>query len=155
MCTIHPSGIWPHLVRSPARSPRICRSLRWRGTASRRTAACLKARWVAKPTQQPNSAEKKGAPLWDAWCPGWVALNGKVYDLTEFMDRHPGGPTTILAWAGKDASKLFNDIHKGAVCNLTEGSSQRCQKPYPPVIVPLGTPSDYPFPLPGELLPLE
>eukprot|EP00930_Biecheleria_cincta_P017978 TRINITY_DN14145_c0_g1_i1.p1 TRINITY_DN14145_c0_g1~~TRINITY_DN14145_c0_g1_i1.p1 ORF type:complete len:714 (+),score=146.09 TRINITY_DN14145_c0_g1_i1:670-2811(+) len=43
----------------------------------------------------------------------WVALNGKVYDLTEFMDRHPGGPTTILAWAGKDASKMFNDIHKG------------------------------------------
>eukprot|EP00931_Biecheleriopsis_adriatica_P001294 TRINITY_DN1015_c0_g2_i1.p1 TRINITY_DN1015_c0_g2~~TRINITY_DN1015_c0_g2_i1.p1 ORF type:complete len:735 (-),score=150.99 TRINITY_DN1015_c0_g2_i1:306-2408(-) len=43
----------------------------------------------------------------------WVALNGKVYDLTEFMDRHPGGPTTILAWAGKDASKFFNDIHKG------------------------------------------
>ncbi|CAL1160212.1 unnamed protein product [Cladocopium goreaui] len=43
----------------------------------------------------------------------WVALNGKVYDLTEFMDRHPGGPTTILAWAGKDASKFFNEIHKG------------------------------------------
>ena len=43
----------------------------------------------------------------------WVALNGKVYDLSEFMDRHPGGPTTILAWAGKDASKFFNDIHKG------------------------------------------
>ena len=38
---------------------------------------------------------------------------GKVYDLSEFMDRHPGGPTTILAWAGKDASKFFNDIHKG------------------------------------------
>lgn len=43
----------------------------------------------------------------------WAALNGKVYDLTEFMDRHPGGPTTILAWAGKDASKFFNEIHKG------------------------------------------
>eukprot|EP00439_Symbiodinium_sp_Y106_P050361 s554_g6.t1 len=43
----------------------------------------------------------------------WVSLNGKVYDLSEFMDRHPGGPTTILAWAGKDASKFFNDIHKG------------------------------------------
>ena len=37
----------------------------------------------------------------------------QVYDLSEFMDRHPGGPTTILAWAGKDASKFFNDIHKG------------------------------------------
>ncbi|CAK9033593.1 Cytochrome b5 (CYTB5) [Durusdinium trenchii] len=43
----------------------------------------------------------------------WVALNGKVYDLSEFMDRHPGGPTTIVAWAGKDASKFFNEIHKG------------------------------------------
>ena len=40
-------------------------------------------------------------PLWE------------VYDLSEFMDRHPGGPTTILAWAGKDASKFFNEIHKG------------------------------------------
>ena len=38
---------------------------------------------------------------------------GQVYDLSEFMDRHPGGPTTILSWAGKDASKLFNEIHKG------------------------------------------
>ena len=37
----------------------------------------------------------------------------QVYDLSEFMDRHPGGPTTILAWAGKDASKFFNEIHKG------------------------------------------
>ena len=24
-----------------------------------------------------------------------------------------GGPTTILAWAGKDATKFFNEIHKG------------------------------------------
>ena len=28
----------------------------------------------------------------------------QVYDLSEFMDRHPGGPTTILAWAGKESS---------------------------------------------------
>lgn len=38
---------------------------------------------------------------------GWVALNGKVFDLTEFMDRHPGGPTTILAWAGILATILM------------------------------------------------
>jgi len=43
----------------------------------------------------------------------WVAINGKVYDLTEFADRHPGGPTVILKWAGKDVSKMYNDIHKG------------------------------------------
>mmetsp|Transcript_13636 Transcript_13636/g.27750 ORF Transcript_13636/g.27750 Transcript_13636/m.27750 type:complete len:709 (+) Transcript_13636:48-2174(+) len=43
----------------------------------------------------------------------WVAIEGKVYDLTEFADRHPGGPTTILKSAGKDATKMFKDIHKG------------------------------------------
>jgi len=43
----------------------------------------------------------------------WVAIEGKAYDLTEFMDRHPGGPTTILNSAGKDATKMFKDIHKG------------------------------------------
>ena len=26
---------------------------------------------------------------------------------------YSGGPTTIVAWAGKDASKFFNEIHKG------------------------------------------
>ncbi|CAJ1376297.1 unnamed protein product [Effrenium voratum] len=69
-------------------------------------------------TQTPAAAISKSIPLSEVNrhitphdC--WVALNGKVYDLSEFMDRHPGGPTTILAWAGKDASKFFNDIHKG------------------------------------------
>ncbi|CAK9045542.1 unnamed protein product [Durusdinium trenchii] len=68
--------------------------------------------------QAPHAAITKNFPLSEVnrHCipeDCWVALNGKVYDLTEFMDRHPGGPTTILAWAGKDASKFFNDIHKG------------------------------------------
>lgn len=63
--------------------------------------------------QTPAAAISKGIPLSEVNrhitphdC--WVALNGKVYDLSEFMDRHPGGPTTIL-----DASKFFNEIHKG------------------------------------------
>eukprot|EP00445_Apocalathium_hangoei_P014699 CAMPEP_0203868110 /NCGR_PEP_ID=MMETSP0359-20131031/16919_1 /ASSEMBLY_ACC=CAM_ASM_000338 /TAXON_ID=268821 /ORGANISM="Scrippsiella Hangoei, Strain SHTV-5" /LENGTH=704 /DNA_ID=CAMNT_0050786473 /DNA_START=52 /DNA_END=2166 /DNA_ORIENTATION=- len=43
----------------------------------------------------------------------WVAINGKIYDVTEFADRHPGGPTVLLSHAGKDASKIYNDIHKG------------------------------------------
>ena len=27
----------------------------------------------------------------------------------EFMDRHPGGPTTIVAWAGKDVAWMCLD----------------------------------------------
>eukprot|EP00428_Durinskia_dybowskii_P014997 CAMPEP_0170220062 /NCGR_PEP_ID=MMETSP0116_2-20130129/9720_1 /TAXON_ID=400756 /ORGANISM="Durinskia baltica, Strain CSIRO CS-38" /LENGTH=618 /DNA_ID=CAMNT_0010470743 /DNA_START=75 /DNA_END=1928 /DNA_ORIENTATION=+ len=43
----------------------------------------------------------------------WFAIEGKVFDLTEFVDRHPGGPTTVLKHAGKDVTKMFLDIHKG------------------------------------------
>lgn len=48
----------------------------------------------------------------------WLAINGRVYDLTEFLDRHPGGRSVILQWAGKDASKMFNEIHQPAWLDL-------------------------------------
>ncbi|ODN81596.1 hypothetical protein L202_02008 [Cryptococcus amylolentus CBS 6039] len=41
----------------------------------------------------------------------WVIINGKIYDVTDFMENHPGGPEIILANAGKDASKIFGPIH--------------------------------------------
>lgn len=41
----------------------------------------------------------------------WVAINGKVYDLTEFLTRHPGGAGIILKYAGKNASVIFNKFH--------------------------------------------
>eukprot|EP00928_Gymnodinium_smaydae_P010104 TRINITY_DN1379_c0_g1_i5.p1 TRINITY_DN1379_c0_g1~~TRINITY_DN1379_c0_g1_i5.p1 ORF type:complete len:710 (+),score=135.25 TRINITY_DN1379_c0_g1_i5:63-2192(+) len=68
--------------------------------------------------QAPGAAISKGMPFSEVarHCTPdscWVAINGSVYDLTEFMDRHPGGPTTILSHAGTDCSKLFNEIHKG------------------------------------------
>lgn len=41
----------------------------------------------------------------------WVAINGKVYDLTGFLGRHPGGASIILSYAGKNASTIFNKYH--------------------------------------------
>lgn len=41
----------------------------------------------------------------------WVVINGKVYDLTEFLSRHPGGAKIILKYAGKDALAIFNKYH--------------------------------------------
>lgn len=41
----------------------------------------------------------------------WVAINGQVYDLTEFIKRHPGGPKIIQAYAGKNALAIFNKYH--------------------------------------------
>jgi cytochrome b involved in lipid metabolism len=38
----------------------------------------------------------------------WMAINGKVYDATNFVKDHPGGPA-ILKGCGIDASILFNE----------------------------------------------
>jgi len=44
----------------------------------------------------------------------WVIIHGKVYDLTEWKDRHPGGPFVARLYAGKDASAEFGDFHSKA-----------------------------------------
>lgn len=41
----------------------------------------------------------------------WVVINGTVYDLTRFIDVHPGGPNIIEQNCGKDVSKIFNPLH--------------------------------------------
>jgi L-lactate dehydrogenase (cytochrome) len=41
----------------------------------------------------------------------WVALHGKVYNLTSFLNRHPGGSKVILREAGKDGTEAFSAIH--------------------------------------------
>ncbi|KAG8814621.1 Cytochrome b2, mitochondrial precursor [Serendipita sp. 399] len=41
----------------------------------------------------------------------WVIINGVVYDVTEFLDLHPGGRHVILKAAGTDATRLFTPIH--------------------------------------------
>lgn len=43
----------------------------------------------------------------------WSAVNGKVYDLTKWINQHPGGPRRILAMCGKDASDAFIGQHGG------------------------------------------
>lgn len=45
----------------------------------------------------------------------WVVINGKVYDLTDFLNVHPGGSEIILKYAGKDASFFFDSIHPAGV----------------------------------------
>ena len=39
----------------------------------------------------------------------WLAIEGSVYDVTKFIDQHPGGEE-ILKGCGKDATSLFNSV---------------------------------------------
>ncbi|KAI5306092.1 hypothetical protein KEM56_002238 [Ascosphaera pollenicola] len=41
----------------------------------------------------------------------WVVLHDKVYDVTSFVDEHPGGAKIILKYAGKDATEEFDPVH--------------------------------------------
>ena len=43
----------------------------------------------------------------------WAAINGSVYDLTAWINRHPGGDTAILSLCGTDASAQFAAQHGG------------------------------------------
>ncbi len=38
---------------------------------------------------------------------GWIVLNGNVYDVTQYLAGHPGGPQWIIDWLGKDASDAY------------------------------------------------
>lgn len=40
----------------------------------------------------------------------WIIYNGKVYDVTTYLDEHPGGEEVIIDCAGGDATDAFDDI---------------------------------------------
>ncbi|XP_063696502.1 cytochrome b5 reductase 4 isoform X2 [Culicoides brevitarsis] len=41
----------------------------------------------------------------------WIALRGRVYNVTRYMDFHPGGGEELMRGAGKDATALFDSVH--------------------------------------------
>ena len=43
----------------------------------------------------------------------WVAIDGVVYDLTTFIDQHPGGSERIIALCGTDGTAAFTGQHDG------------------------------------------
>eukprot|EP00012_Vannella_robusta_P009101 CAMPEP_0206204934 /NCGR_PEP_ID=MMETSP0166-20121206/13868_1 /ASSEMBLY_ACC=CAM_ASM_000260 /TAXON_ID=95228 /ORGANISM="Vannella robusta, Strain DIVA3 518/3/11/1/6" /LENGTH=416 /DNA_ID=CAMNT_0053624753 /DNA_START=828 /DNA_END=2078 /DNA_ORIENTATION=+ len=40
----------------------------------------------------------------------WLVINGKVVDVTSYLDSHPGGDDVLLEAAGTDATEEFEDI---------------------------------------------
>jgi len=39
----------------------------------------------------------------------WIALRNRVYDITAYLDYHPGGRPKLMSVAGKDATRLFGN----------------------------------------------
>jgi cytochrome b involved in lipid metabolism len=43
----------------------------------------------------------------------WTVVRGDVYDLTKWIDKHPGGADKILKLCGKDGTRAFEKKHGG------------------------------------------
>ncbi|XP_050472230.1 cytochrome b5 reductase 4 isoform X3 [Bombus huntii] len=41
----------------------------------------------------------------------WIAIRGIVFNVTRYMDFHPGGVNELMRGVGKDATKLFENVH--------------------------------------------
>ncbi|XP_047058243.1 cytochrome b5-like [Lolium rigidum] len=40
----------------------------------------------------------------------WLVIGGKVYNVTKFLDDHPGGDDVLLSSTAKDATDDFEDV---------------------------------------------
>lgn len=53
----------------------------------------------------------------------WLLVHGRVYDVSEWVSRHPGGSLIYLK-AGGDCSQLFDSYHPlSARCGPREATS--------------------------------
>nr|ABK94544.1 unknown [Populus trichocarpa] len=40
----------------------------------------------------------------------WLVVEGRVYDVTKFLEDHPGGDDVLLSATGKDTTDDFEDV---------------------------------------------
>lgn len=40
----------------------------------------------------------------------WLVIHNGIYDVTEFLNEHPGGEEVLLEVAGKEATEMFEDV---------------------------------------------
>ncbi|KAK7389772.1 hypothetical protein VNO78_25065 [Psophocarpus tetragonolobus] len=51
----------------------------------------------------------------------WIIINGKVYDVTTFMEDHPGGGEVLVTVKGKDATTDFEEVgHSESAIEMME-----------------------------------
>lgn len=73
----------------------------------------FKAKKIEVKTDKPDESEsvslkelKKHNTVTDCW----IAIHGRIYDVTSFLEDHPGGDDVLLDCAGMDATDAFENI---------------------------------------------
>lgn len=50
----------------------------------------------------------------------WFIIDSKVYDVSDFLDAHPGGEAVLKQVAGQDATEAFYNLHRQEVLQKYE-----------------------------------
>ncbi|XP_045451829.1 cytochrome b5-like isoform X2 [Melitaea cinxia] len=40
----------------------------------------------------------------------WIIIHNDIYDVSKFLEEHPGGEDALLEYAGKDGTQGFEDV---------------------------------------------
>jgi len=49
-------------------------------------------------------------------------VHGNIYDLSNFLEDHPGSPETLMAHAGRDATQTFEDVNHSRTARVMSKS---------------------------------
>jgi len=55
----------------------------------------------------------------------WIGIDNDIYDVTEFLRRHPGGPMVVQGYAGRDATQAYHRLHSTSIA--AAAALRRCR----------------------------
>lgn len=64
----------------------------------------------------PMSEVQQHASIGDSW----MVVKGRVFNITPYMDYHPGGKAELMKGVGRDATALFDEIHPWISLDMLE-----------------------------------
>lgn len=79
-----------------------------------------------------NSTSRSSA-VRQSYDPRFWVIHGRSYDLTDFVDKHPGGAYILLLGKGRDCTELFESVHAMSGINGPKSMIKKYEVPDQPL----------------------
>lgn len=47
----------------------------------------------------------------------WIVIDNNVYDITKYLEQHPGGKEVLLDMAGTDCTEAYDAVYHSQIAN--------------------------------------